>query len=116
MQATKTAQVYAMIIANPGITAREISRELGSKSTGIIIHNLQQRGAIKAIEGVSQRSTQYYKGPAPVILRQAAGYRQTDINAASAETIELRNLQRLVAELQEDVAKLRKNSRYKLMA
>jgi len=116
MQATKTAQIYAMIIANPGITAREISRELGSKSVSRMIYELQRRGAICGLEGAGPRSTRYYKGAAPVILRAAAGYRQADVDTASAQTIELRNIQRLLAELQEDLNILRKNSKHKLMA
>jgi predicted transcriptional regulator len=116
MQATKTAQIYAMIISTPGITCREISRTLGSKNTSRLICHLVQRNAIKAVEGEGSRSTRYFKGSAPVILRQAAGFRQADINAASVETAEIRALQQQVDWLQEELVNIRKNSKFKLAA
>jgi predicted transcriptional regulator len=116
MQATKTAQIYAMIISTPGITCREISKALGSKNTARMVYALVQRGAIKGVEGEGSRSTRYFKGGAPVILRQAAGFRQADINAASVETCEIRALQQQVDWLQQELNSIRKNSKFKLAA
>jgi predicted transcriptional regulator len=116
MQATKTAQIYGMIISNPGITSREISKKLGTKSTARTVYALVQRGAIKAVEGTGSRSTRYFKGSAPVILRQAAGIRQADINAAAVETSEIRALQQQVDWLQAELTAIRKNNKFKLGA
>lgn len=96
IQATLSSKVYAAIIANPGITSREIRRVIGlERGTGISIArqigSLVQRHAVIAVPGETERSTKYYKGSAPVVLRQKAGHRQTDIlnMKASMEDIEL---------------------------
>lgn len=116
MQATKTAQIYGMIISNPGITCREISKKLGSKNTARMVYALVQRGAIKAVEGEGSRSTRYFKGAAPVILRQAAGIRQKDINAAAVETQQYRELKQQVDWLQAELNAIRSNAKFKLGA
>ena len=117
MQATKTAQIYATILANPGITAREITTLLdGASNVSRILFQLKARGAVIMLPGAGPRSSGYYKGNAPVVLRQAAGTRQRDLNAASAEAKKLATMQQQVDWLQAELDELRKNSKYKLGA
>ena len=116
MQATKTAQIYGMIISNPGITCREITKTLDTTNVSRTIYRLVQRGVIKAVEGTGSRSTRYYKGGSPIVLRQAAGVRQKDIDAAAIKTAELRDLQAQVDWLQSELTAMRKSKKFKLAA
>lgn len=117
MQATKTAQIYATVIANPGITSREITKKLnGATNVARILVQLKSRGAIIALPGKGPRSAGYYKGTAPVVLRQAAGTRQRDLNAASAEAKKIAEMQGQLDWLQSELDELRANSKYKLGA
>lgn len=85
MQTTKAAKVYGAILANPGITAREINKMLGTADIGSCLNSFVKRGAVLAMPGMSERSTKYFKGRAPVILRQAAGESQSRLEQEIAE-------------------------------
>lgn len=116
MQSTKTSQIYALIIANPGITAREITKSLKTKNVSRIIYALQSRGMVKGVEGDGPRSTRYYKGRAPAVLRQPAGMTQKRIDAAAAETEQSRQIQYHISALQEILKQTTAQARYSLSA
>jgi DNA-binding transcriptional regulator GbsR (MarR family) len=84
MQATVSSKVYGLILSNPGITLRELNRSLGTSGSGTravssAVHNLIKRGAVKGKKN-GARNTQYYKGSAPAVLRQAPGKTQKTLN------------------------------------
>lgn len=84
MKATVASQVYGMILSNPGITLREINKRLGHKgnqcsAASAAVQSLQKRGAIKA-KAAGARNTQFYKGTAPAVLRQAPGKTQKSLD------------------------------------
>lgn len=85
MQTTKAAKVYGAILSNPGITAREINKLVGTKDIGSCLNSFAKRGAIIAMPGATERSTKYYKGRAPVTLRQAAGESQSRLEKQIAD-------------------------------
>lgn len=87
MQATVVSRVYGLIIAYPGITAREINTTFAegddpvptTRAVNAAITSLRRRNAVVALPGDSPRKTRYYKGNAPVHLNQPAGTRQAAI-------------------------------------
>lgn len=81
MQATTSSKVYGAILANQGITAREINKQLGTSKIGGTLNSLIKRGAIIAMPGATERSTKYYKGRAAVAFKQPAGVTQKQIEA-----------------------------------
>jgi hypothetical protein len=89
MQPTTTAsQVYATVITNPGITMRELRKELPEANTRTIhvtVFNMTKRGALIGINEDGGRSTRYYKGPAPANLRLPNGLQQRTLGRTPAE-------------------------------
>lgn len=79
MTATTYSRVYGAILANQGITAREINKMLGTKQIGSAINSLVKRGAVIAMPGATERSTKYYKGRAAVAFKQPKGTTQKHI-------------------------------------
>ena len=84
MESTHAAKVYGAILATPGISARQINKQLGitgkaCSATCAAIRSFVKRGAVIALEGEGDRNTKYYKGRAPVSLRQPKGQTQNAI-------------------------------------
>jgi hypothetical protein len=79
MQSTQAAKIYGIILSKPGITAREINKELGTAAIGGTLNSFVKRGAIIGVPGEKERSTKYYKGRAPIALRQPKGQTQAAI-------------------------------------
>ena len=110
MQSTKSAKVYGAILSNPGITAREINRMLGfsgsdCRATTAALQNFAKRGAVVAVPGSTERNTKYYKGRSPVVLRQAAGVSQRNIDSMAAQA--QREVEKSIALLEGVLAKLK---------
>lgn len=93
MQKTKPSTaslVYAAVISNPGITARELKKLLTNESAAAInsaCFQLTKRGALAVDFSKGERSGQYSKGKAPVVLRNAVSNSST---AADLMTQELK--------------------------
>lgn len=81
MQATKSSKVYGAILANQGLTAREINKQLGTSNIGGTLDSLIKRGAVIAMQGETERSTKYFKGRAAVAFKQPTGFSQKQIEA-----------------------------------
>ena len=94
MQATTSSRVYGAILANQGITAREINKMLGTAQIGGTLNSLIKRGAIIAMPGSTERNTKYFKGRAAVAFKQPAGgltQKQIEANAIAAAKREVAN-------------------------
>lgn len=93
MQTTTSAKVYGLIITTPGLTVRQIRASLPNESGAAVnsaCFNLTKRGAVLAVSEEGKRSTKFYKGAAPVTLRQASGVLQKDVGKTDLMVAELR--------------------------
>lgn len=109
MQATKSSKVYGAILANQGITAREINKQLGTAQIGGTLDSLIKRGAIIGMPGATERNTKYFKGRAAVAFKQPKGttQKQIEANAIAAAKQEVANS---ITMLQNVMKKLEKAS------
>ena len=113
MKATVSSKVYGLILANPGITQRELNRSLGTSGSethavSSAVYNLIKRGAVKGKKN-GARNTQYYKGAAPAVLRQSPGKTQKALD----KEIEVANI---IAAIESGVAVMLKQIKRKLEA
>ena len=90
IETTVTTRVYGLILTYPGITAREITTTLretcdidNSGAVNAAIQQLKAKGAVIAVAGPSARSTMYYQGSTPAMLRSPAGQRRKDVSKAA---------------------------------
>lgn len=105
VKSTLTSRVYGYILANQGCTSREIRRGLNlSSEDGVIgpaINSLIKRSAIEGVANTEkERSTRYFKGAAPVVLKQPAnGTTQKKISKMAQLVQMQQQLQQSLAEM-----------------
>ena len=112
-EATVTTRVYGLILTYPGITAREINSTLretcdidNTAAVNAAIQHLKAKGAVISVSGTTARSTMYYQGAAPAILRSAAGQRRVDVDAVAELTNERAAVMKQYHEISGELAKL----------
>ena len=106
--ATAASKVYGYVLAHPGCTAREIrvALGLGDKYAAVNsnLFNMVKRNALIAVNADGGRNTRYYKGAAPVVLRQAHGLTnksiQTEASLIKAKAELVRDIRLLMAQLE----------------
>lgn len=107
MKATTTSRIYGLILANPGITSRTLKKHLPEVIPSVINSTLQRLCISNAIKGVAPagkpRSTGYYKGAAPAVLRNAAQDTKHNANAKLVMDVKqaIAHMQTLLAKLEE---------------
>lgn len=111
MKSTVAAKVYGLILTHPGITSREINRMLWREgiehtthAVQSALHSFRRRGAIIATEGDTNRNMRYYKGSAPVALKQPVGGNQQEIEVASSEWAKLQLARQIKQEIKDSLA------------
>ena len=89
IETTVTTRVYGLVLAYPGITAREINSTLretceidNTSAVNAAIQHLKKKGAIVSVAGISARSTMYYQGEVPAMFRSPAGQHRKNVNKA----------------------------------
>jgi hypothetical protein len=106
--ATIASKVYGYILAHPGSTTREIRVGLGydrmNPAVNSAITAMMRRNALIGINADGGRNTRYYKGTAPVVLHQAHGFTNDNLNSeiklVKAKQELVRDIRLLMAQLE----------------
>lgn len=106
--ATVASKVYGFVLAHPGSTTREIRLGLGFERTtpavNSAINAMVKRNALVAVNADGGRNTRYYKGAAPVVLHQAHGFTNGNLNSElkiiNAKKELVRDIRLLMAQLE----------------